>query len=447
LTVGATGATGDITIKSNDTTARSLTLEDSITIKPLTANHVLFANADDTISSEAQLAVSRGGTGIGTYTKGDILYSDATNSLAKLGIGSAGQALRVVDGVPVWTTGGSVDQTLVLKFGGGTTEGTSLYTYDGSAQKTVDFIGGNLITITAASGSVTFDHDDVTRTDDTSEASPGFAATFDVIDSVDTDDSGHVTAVNVKTVTLPTETQLSDVDAGTGTWLTDITVNDHEITLSRSNTTTATITVGELIITKAEEPAQTGNLTVGGNAVIAGNLTVSGTVTTINTETIALADNIIELNSNIGEVEPTQNAGIEINRGTETNYQFLFDETTDEFKIGEIGGLQPVLTRDEVANLEESDILVWNSTAGKAVGKTFDELALPNKYAASIGDGTATTYTITHNLNTTDITYSVKEIATGEIVFTNVTVTGVNTISVSFAVAPTSNQYRVVVIG
>jgi hypothetical protein len=323
LTVGATDATGDITIKSNDTTARSLTLEDSITIKPLTANHVLFANADDTISSEAQLAVSRGGTGIGTYTKGDILYSDATNSLAKLGIGSAGQALRVVDGVPVWTTGGSVDQTLVLKFGGGTTEGTSLYTYDGSAQKTVDFIGGNLITITAASGSVTFDHDDVTRTDDTSEASPGFAATFDVIDSVDTDDSGHVTAVNVKTVTLPTETTLSDVDTGTGTWLTDIAVNNHQITLSRSNTTDATIQVGELIISTAG--SKTGALTVGGNVSITGDLTVSGSVTTINTEEINLADNIIVLNSNLiaqeadgvneGDSSSTnQDGGLEIKR-------------------------------------------------------------------------------------------------------------------------------------
>ena len=47
------------------------------------------------------LAVARGGTGTGTYTKGDILYSDATDSLAKLVIGSTGQSLRVSSaGIP-----------------------------------------------------------------------------------------------------------------------------------------------------------------------------------------------------------------------------------------------------------------------------------------------------------------------------------------------------------
>ena len=265
-----------------------------------------------------------------------------------------------------------------------------------------------------------------------------------MIDSVTTDDSGHVTAVNVKTVTVPTETTLSDVDAGTGTWLTDITVNNHEITLSRSNTTDATIQVGELIISTAG--SKTGNLTVGGDTIITGNLTVNGTTTTISTETIALADNIIVLNSNEAGT-PSQNAGLEIERGTQTNYQIIFDETNDDTRIGFVGALQPVLTRDEVANLAEGDILVFDATNKRAVGQTFDELALPQKYAVTIGDGAATAYTVTHNLNTTDITYSVKEIATGEIVFTNVTVTGVNAISVSFAVAPTNNQYRVVVIG
>jgi hypothetical protein len=270
-----------------------------------------------------------------------------------------------------------------------------------------------------------------------------------VIDSVTTDDSGHVTAVNVKTVTVPTETTLSDVDAQTGTWLTDITVNDHEITLSRSDTTTATITVGELIITKAEDPAQTGNLTVGGNAVITGNLTVEGTTTTLDTQTVLIKDNIIEINSTqTGTPASSLVSGIEVNRGDEDNFQFVFVELTDDFRLGKVGGtLQPVLTRDETTNLANNDILVWDNTNKRAVGQTFDELALPNKYAVTIGDGAATTYTVTHDLNTTDITYSVKEIATGEIVFTNVTVTGVNTISVSFAVAPTSNQYRVVVIG
>lgn len=46
--------------------------------------------------------VSRGGTGISTYVAGDILYSDVTNSLAKLAVGSTGQVLKVAGGVPTW---------------------------------------------------------------------------------------------------------------------------------------------------------------------------------------------------------------------------------------------------------------------------------------------------------------------------------------------------------
>ena len=48
-----------------------------------------------------------GGTGISTYTTGDILYSSAANTLAKLAVGSEGQMLQVnASGVPVW---GDVD--------------------------------------------------------------------------------------------------------------------------------------------------------------------------------------------------------------------------------------------------------------------------------------------------------------------------------------------------
>jgi hypothetical protein len=77
----------------------------------------------------------------------------------------------------------------------------------------------------------------------------------------------------------------------------------------------------------------TTNLNVSGNAVISGNLTVSGTTTIINTETIELADNIIVLNSN-ETAAPTQNAGIEIERGTATNVSLLWDEAVDKWTFG-----------------------------------------------------------------------------------------------------------------
>jgi len=61
-----------------------------------------------------------GGTGIITYTTGDILYADATNSLAKLPIGSEGQAL-VVDGsgIPSWQFTGFIEDFPQLKLNEG----------------------------------------------------------------------------------------------------------------------------------------------------------------------------------------------------------------------------------------------------------------------------------------------------------------------------------------
>ena len=47
---------------------------------------------------------NKGGTGQTTYTKGQVLYSDASNSLAKLDIGSANQILQVNSDVPEWTS-------------------------------------------------------------------------------------------------------------------------------------------------------------------------------------------------------------------------------------------------------------------------------------------------------------------------------------------------------
>ena len=45
-----------------------------------------------------------GGTGLTSYTTGDSLYASASNTLAKLPIGSSGQVLTVVGGIPAWSS-------------------------------------------------------------------------------------------------------------------------------------------------------------------------------------------------------------------------------------------------------------------------------------------------------------------------------------------------------
>ena len=60
--------------------------------------------ASGTITLAGTLAAANGGTAQTTYTTGDFLYASGTNTLAKLGIGTTGQVLKVAAGVPSWAT-------------------------------------------------------------------------------------------------------------------------------------------------------------------------------------------------------------------------------------------------------------------------------------------------------------------------------------------------------
>lgn len=70
-----------------------------------------------------------------------------------------------------------------------------------------------------------------------------------------------------------------------------------------------------------------------------------------------------------------------------------------------------------------------------------------DKFAADIGDGSATQIAVTHNLGTKDVTVSVRVNASDEAVIAPWVATSANVVTVSFAVAPTSGEYRVVVVG
>lgn len=81
-------------------------------------------------------------------------------------------------------------------------------------------------------------------------------------------------------------------------------------------------------------------------------------------------------------------------------------------------------------------------------GLYVDVTAVSKKYATTIGDGSATSFVVTHNLTNQDVVASVRTVASPYAeVITDVEYTSSNTITVKFAVAPTSNQYRVVVVG
>ena len=72
--------------------------------------------------------------------------------------------------------------------------------------------------------------------------------------------------------------------------------------------------------------------TFDGNLVITGNLTVSGNTTQVNTETLTVEDNIITLNSTTTGT-PSENAGIEVERGSDTNVVLQWNEANDYWEI------------------------------------------------------------------------------------------------------------------
>lgn len=70
------------------------------------------------------------------------------------------------------------------------------------------------------------------------------------------------------------------------------------------------------------------------------------------------------------------------------------------------------------------------------------------KYETTIGDGSATQYTVTHNLGTRGVTVAVyRNSGSYDEVNCDVEHTTANSITLRFANAPTSNQYAVVVLG
>jgi hypothetical protein len=95
---------------------------------------------------------------------------------------------------------------------------------------------------------------------------------------------------------------------------------------------------------------------------------------------------------------------------------------------------------------------ITTTAQGAAGAATTNQVAINTdvvvrKYATTIGDGSSTSITVTHALNTRDVTVGVFDAATYAEVTCDVTHTTVNTLTLTFSLAPSSNSYRVVVHG
>ena len=69
------------------------------------------------------------------------------------------------------------------------------------------------------------------------------------------------------------------------------------------------------------------------------------------------------------------------------------------------------------------------------------------KYSTTIGNGSSTSYTVTHNLGTSDICVSAVQVSSNQNVWIQYTVNNTNSITLTFASAIASNSIKIVVMG
>ena len=93
-----------------------------------------------------------------------------------------------------------------------------------------------------------------------------------------------------------------------------------------------------------------------------------------------------------------------------------------------------------------------NVGAGTGITVSSDTIAIDTtvvarKFAASVGNNAATSFVLTHNFNTRDVAVTIYDLSTYEEVHADAAHSTADTVTVAFAVAPTTNQYRVVIVG
>jgi len=203
-------------------------------------------------------------------------------------------------------------------------------------------------------------------------------------------------AVSIKNVDLGTQT--------TGNYVATIAGTTNEITVSGSGSENAAITIG-----LPDDVTITNNLNVGGD------LNVTGVINTVNSTQVNISDNKVNLNSDMPEENsPSLDAGIVVHRGIEADAELLWSETADRWQVGLVGGSYHDISR---------------------------------KYVATIGDGAALTYAITHNLGTREVQVQVYDAATYDTVETDVVRNSTSQVTIGFTAAPASGAYKVVIVG
>jgi hypothetical protein len=213
----------------------------------------------------------------------------------------------------------------------------------------------------------------------------------------------------------------------------------------------------------------------GSDIIINANFVVNGTTTTVNTETVLIADNIITLNSNYTGSTPTENGGIEVERGTLANVSIRWNETTDKWELTSDGTTYYTITTSNdspnviagagitvttvgnqvtVAHTDTSSATSSSNTETRVIQNigvdTFGHVtsigSVALKYSTLIGDGAATIFNINHGKNDNVHVQVFEATFPAELVECEVIATSANDVQLIFALPPALNEFRVVII-
>jgi len=171
-----------------------------------------------------------------------------------------------------------------------------------------------------------------------------------------------------------------------------------------------------------------GVATFSNDVTITGNLTVNGTRTFVNTTTLDVGDNIITLNADLGAIAPTEDAGVEINRGTSANVTLKWNETSDNWQLTNDGtSFYNIATNNDVTT-GYTNATAFAANADNISSGTLDTARLP----ATANVTTAINVGANVNINTTTISVGNSTVNT-QISSAGITANGANITSVNAA--------------
>ena len=127
--------------------------------------------------------------------------------------------------------------------------------------------------------------------------------------------------------------------------------------------------------------------TVSGDLNITANLTVTGTTTFVNTQSLLVSDNIFVLNADLDSgTSATQDAGMQVNRGSDANVYVLWNETSNKWTFTNDGSTYV----NFVGNTELENVATSANGYATSVGSAGNTYAdsvgtAGNAYAVSVG--------------------------------------------------------------